>query len=159
MNNPTLLVLFAAIGVSAVSCQAPDPAAARQNLVMAREKDAAKATLPRVITPGWRVLGDGKPSLDVTGYSRVSYVKEGAPKDVVEVFYQGQDHQRIDTDAQEFVTIMGQRVQTYGSGNEELAFATQPILLTAPDGKSAYYTFQFNNDQLYKTRNIPQFGW
>lgn len=124
-----------------------------------REKEAATATLPRVITPGWRVLGDGKPSLDVTGYSRVSYVREGAPKDVVEVFYQGQDHQRIDTDAQEFVTIMGQKVQTYGSGNEDVAFATQPILLTAPNGKSAYYTFQFNHDHLYKTRDIPQFGW
>lgn len=54
---------------------------------------------------------------------------------------------------------MVQKVQTYPSGNEDPAFATQPIQLTAPNGKSAYYSFQFNNEHLCKTREIPQFGW
>ena len=126
---------------------------------MEREKEAAAATLPRVTSPGWRVQGGGKPLLDVTGYSRVSYVKDGSPTDEVEVFYHGQDNPRIDTNAQEFVTIMGRKVQTYPSGNEDPAFSTQPFLLTAPDGKSAYYSFRFNNERLYKTRDIPQFGW
>lgn len=154
---PALPALAAPLFIA--SCGAPDPVAAQQNVVMQREKEAATATLPRVITPGWRAQGDGKPLLDVTGYSRVGYVKDGSPEDVAEVFYHGQDNPRINTDAREFVTIMGQKVQTYGSGNEIVAFATQPILLTAPDGKSAYYSFQFNNEHLYKTRDIPEFGW
>jgi|GEM_PF-3363366 len=159
MKTHALLVLSVAAGLCVVSCKATDPAATQQNAVLDREKEAATATLPRVITPGWHVQGDGKPLLDVTGYSRVGYVKDGSPQDVVEVFYQGKDNPRIDTQDQEFVTVMGQKVQTYGSGNEEVAFATQPILLTAPNGKSAYYSFQFNNEHLYKTRLIPQFGW
>jgi hypothetical protein len=154
---PTLPLLAASLLF--ISCEAPDPAAARQNVAMERENEAAAAILPRVTTPGWRAQGGGKPFLDVTGYSRVSYVKDGSPDDVVEVFYHGKDNPRVDTDSPESVTIMGRKVQTYASGNEDPAFATQPILLTAPDGKSAYYSFQFHNGHLYKTREIPQFGW
>jgi hypothetical protein len=50
-------------------------------------------------------------------------------------------------------------VQTYDSGNEDVAFATQPIRLKAPNGKTAFYSFQFNNQRLYKSREIPEFGW
>ncbi|MEO5716850.1 MAG: hypothetical protein ABIT37_25445 [Luteolibacter sp.] len=159
MKNHAFLVLSAAAGFCTVSCVETDPAGARQNVVVDREKEAATATLPRVITPGWHVQGDGKPYLDVTGYSRVGYVKDGSPKDVVEVFYHGQDNPRVQTEEQEFVTIMGRKLQTYSSGNEDPAFATQPVLLAAPNGKSAYYSFQFNNEHLYKTRQIPGFGW
>jgi hypothetical protein len=159
MKNHALHSLSAATALCFVSCAASDPVTTQQSVVMDREKEAAAATLPRVISPGWHVLGDGKPLLDVTGYSRVGYVKDGSPKDVVEVFYHGRDNPRIDTQTREFVTIMGQKLQTYTSGNEEPAFATQPVLLTAPNGKSAYYSFQFNNEHLYKSRNIPQFGW
>ncbi len=159
MTKYALFTLSAAIGFCSVSCVETDPAAARKDLVIEREKDAQSATLPRVISPGWHVQGDGKPSLDVTGYSRVGYVKDGSPKDVVEVFYHGRDNPRINTQDQEFVTVMGQKLQTYSSGNEDPAFATQPVLLTAPNGKSAYYSFQFNNEHLYKTRQIPEVGW
>lgn len=154
-----LLGISAAYCLSAVSCVAPDSVAAAQEKVMDREKEARSATLPRVITPGWHTLGDGKPLLDVTGYSRVSYVKDGSPNDFVEVYYHGQDNPRIQTDSSESVTVMGQKLQTYTSGNEDPAFATQPVRLTAPNGRSAYYSFQFNNEHLYKTRQIPEFGW
>ncbi|MEO7097966.1 MAG: hypothetical protein ABI162_01295 [Luteolibacter sp.] len=43
MRNPSQLVLSAALSLCAVSCQAPDPAAARQSVVMEREKEAATA--------------------------------------------------------------------------------------------------------------------
>ena len=89
----------------------------------------------------------------------VSWVKIGSPKDVIDIYFQGNDNQRIQTDKPEFVTIMGEKVQTYGSGNEEVAFATQPIKLTAPDGTASYYTFEFNNANLYTSRAIPAFGW
>ncbi|MEO7097965.1 MAG: hypothetical protein ABI162_01290 [Luteolibacter sp.] len=112
-----------------------------------------------MITPGWHVLGDGKPLLDVTGYSRVAYAKDGFPNDVVEVLYHGQDNPRIQTNARESVVIMGQKVLTYDSGNEDPAFATQPIQLTAPNGKAAFYSFHFNGAELYKGREIPTMGW
>lgn len=159
MKYPAFFALLVAVGLCTVSCVETDPAAAQQKVVLGREKEAATATLPRVISPGWHVQGDDKPYLDVTGYSRVGYVKDGSPKDVVEVFYHGQDNPRIQTDSPESVIVMSQKLQTYSSGNEDPAFATQPVLLTTPNGKSAYYSFQFNNEHLYKTRQIPEFGW
>ena len=158
MKKSTLLV-SATASLLVISCQTQKPTPTYQEVISRLEKEAEGAAYPRVISPGWRALGNGRPEMDVSGISRVSYVRGGAPKDVVEVFYHGQKNSRITTDDKSSVTIMGQKVQTYGSGNEDVAFATQPILLTAPNGKSAYYSFQFNNEHLYKTRDIPQFGW
>jgi hypothetical protein len=156
---PTRLFLSTAFGLLVVSCETQTPTPTYQEVISKLEKEAEGAVFPRVISPGWHALGNGRPEMDVSGVSRVSYVRDGAPKEVVEVFYHGTNNHRITTDDQSSVTIMGQKVQTYGSGNEEPAFATQPIKLTAPNGKSAYYSFQFNNEHLYKTRQIPQFGW
>lgn len=157
MKYPQLLIPLTAAGLLAVSCETRTPT--YQEVITKLEKETKGAVFPRVISPGWRALGNGRPEMDVSGISRVSYVRNGAPEDVVEIFYHGQNESRITTDDKSSVTIMGQKVQTYGSGNEIAAFATQPVLLTAPNGKSAYYTFQFNNERLYKTRDIPQFGW
>jgi hypothetical protein len=142
-----------------VSCETQKPTPTYQEVISKLEKENQGAVFPRVISPGWHALGNGRPEMDVSGISRVSYVRDGAPEDVVEIFYHGQNNSRITTDDKSSVTVMGQKVQTYGSGNEIAAFATQPMLLTAPNGKSAYYTFQFNNERLYKTRDIPRFGW
>ena len=152
---------FALLAFLTISCEtrnsAPSPTS--QKVISGLERKSDEGIYPRVISPGWRVQGDGKPSMDVSGVRRVGYVKIGAPDDVAEVFHHGQDNSRITTDDKSSVTIMGRKVQTYGSGNEDVAFATQPILLTSPGGKSAYYSFQFHNENLYKTRKIPQFGW
>jgi hypothetical protein len=158
MRIPTPVILSAA-AFWAVSCQAQNPAPSYQEVVSNLERVAKGAVFPRVISPGWRALGNGRPEMDVSGISRVSFVRNSAPKDVVDIFYHGQDNHRIRTDDPEFVTIMGHKVQTYSSGNEDVAFATQPIRLTAPNEKSAFYSFQFHNERLYKTRDIPQFGW
>ena len=159
MQSSTPLLLSTLLGFGMVSCRTQAPTPTYQEVISKLEKEAEGAVFPRVTSPGWRALGNAKPSMDVSGVSRVSYVRDGAPKDVVEIFYHGQNNSRITTDDKSSVTVMGQKVQTYGSGNEDVAFATQPILLTAPNGKSAYYSFQFNNENLYKTRKIPQFGW
>ncbi len=159
MNNLRPLFLSATASLLVVSCATQKPTPTYQEVISKLEKEAQGARFPRVVSPGWRALGNGKPEMDVSGISRVSYVKNGAPDDVVEVFYHGQNNSRITTNDPSSVTIMGQKVQTYGSGNEIVAFATQPMLLTAPNGKSAYYTFQFNNERLYRSREIPQFGW
>jgi hypothetical protein len=142
-----------------ISCETQKPTPTYQEVISKLEKETQEAVFPRVISPGWHALGNGKPEMDVSGVSRVSFARNGAPDDVVEVFSHGQNNSRITTDDKSTVTVMGQKVQTYGSGNEIVAFATQPLLLTAPNGKSAYYSFQFNNERLYKTRDIPQFGW
>jgi hypothetical protein len=159
MNTPTLTITSALFALVAVSCQTPGPTPTYQEVITKLEKETEGAVFPRVTSPGWHALGNGKPEMDVSGISRVSYVRDGAPKDVVEIFYHGQNGSQITTDDKSSVIVMGRKVQTYGSGNEDVAFATQPIQLTAPNGKSAYYSFQFNNDNLYKTRRIPQFGW
>ena len=158
MKRP-IPVFLSAIILCTVSCETQSPTPTYQELISKLEREAGAAVFPRVISPGWRALGNGRPEMDVSGISRVSYVRNGSPKDVVEIFYHGRNNSRITTDDKSTVTVMGRKVQTYPSGNEDVAFATQPILLTAPNGKSAYYSFQFNNEHLYKTREIPQFGW
>jgi hypothetical protein len=142
-----------------VSCETRNSMETYAEVIARMEKEAAGAVFPRIISPGWQVMGGGKPSMDVSGFSRVSYVRQGAPDDIVEIFYHGKKDHRIITDDPSTVTIMGKTVQTYGSGNENVAFATQRFILTAPNGKSAYYSFQFNNENLYNTRKIPDFGW
>ena len=151
--------LAIAAGLLVISCETRNATPTYQEVISKLEKETQGAVFPRVISPGWSALGNGKPEMDVSGVSRVSYVRNGAPKDVVEIFYHGKDSSQITTDDKSTVTVMGQKVQTYPSGNEDAAFATQPIRLTAPNGKSAWYSFQFNNERLYKTREIPQFGW
>ncbi|MES2437721.1 MAG: hypothetical protein V4584_01555 [Verrucomicrobiota bacterium] len=158
MKIPLLSVSITA-SLLVIACETQKTTPTYQEVISKLEKETRGAVFPRVISPGWHALGNGRPEMDVSGISRVSYVRDGAPKDVVEIFYHGRNNSRITTDDKSSVTVMGQKVQTYGSGNEIAAFATQPILLTDPNGKSAYYTFQFNNENLYKTRDIPQFGW
>ena len=159
MNHTKLLVLSTAAGFLVASCETQKPTPTYQEVISQLEKETQGAVFPRVISPGWRAMGNGKPEMSVSGVSAMSYVKNGAPDDTVIIYYHGQKNPRITTDDKSSVTVMGQKVQTYGSGNEIVAFATQPILLTAPNGKSAYYTFEFNNENLYKTREIPEFGW
>lgn len=159
MMKPAIHFLLAAAGLLAISCETRNATPTYQEVISKLEKETQGAVFPRVISSGWRALGNGKPEMDVSGISRVSYVRDGAPKDVVEIFYHGRNNHRITTDDKSTVTVMGQTVQTYPSGNEDVAFATQPIRLTAPNGKSAWYSFQFNNETLYKTRRIPEFGW
>lgn len=146
MQISTRAVLSTVLCLYTVSCKAPNPTPTYEEVISELQEETKGAVFPRVITPGWRVMGNGKPEMDVSGVSRVSYVRNGAPNHVVEIFYHGQNNSHITTDDKSSVTIMGQNVQTYGSGNEDVAFATQPILLTVPNGKSAYYTFQFNNE-------------
>jgi hypothetical protein len=159
MKPPIVPLLAAAISLLLISCETQKPTPTYQEVISKLEKESQGAVFPRVTSPGWSALGNGKPEMDVSGISRVSYVRNGAPKDVVEIYYHGQNSSQINTDDKSTVTVMGRKVQTYPSGNEIAAFATQPILLTAPNGKSAWYSFQFNNERLYKTREIPQFGW
>ncbi|MGL5017920.1 MAG: hypothetical protein ACRDBP_07290 [Luteolibacter sp.] len=159
MNPTKLLALSAAAGFLLVSCETQKNTPTYEEVISRVEKENRGAVFPRVTSPGWRVMGNGKPEMSVSGVSSMSYVRNGAPDDTVIIYYHGQKNPRITTDDKSSVTIMGQKVQTYGSGNETVAFATQPIRLTDPNGKSAYYTFEFNNENLYKTRDIPEFGW
>ncbi len=157
MKNLGILSTFAILSI--VSCETQKPTPTFEEVISKVEKETQGAVFPRITSPGWRVMGNGKPEMSVSGVSTMSYVKNGASDDTVIIYYHGQKNSRITTDDKSSVTVMGQKVQTYGSGNEIVAFATQPMLLTAPNGKSAYYTFEFNNENLYKTRDIPQFGW
>jgi hypothetical protein len=143
------------ISISSFSCApSENPTATDSRASQAKTETTA---FPKVISSGWTAQNDGKPSEGLNGFSYMSYARKGAPADVVDVYYHGSDGRRINTDEPEFVQIMGQKIQTYGSGNEEAAFATQRFLLTPPS--AAYYSFEFHGDHLYKSRKIPEFGW
>ncbi len=116
------------------------------------------ASFPRVISGGWRCTTTA-PTASLSGLPSVRYRSITNPKDSLEIINEGDKPNWIKTDEPEFLTIMGQNVPSYGSGNEVVAIATQPLLLTPPGGKTSYYTFEFTGDHIYRTRKIPQFGW
>lgn len=116
------------------------------------------ASFPRITSSGWRTKQTA-PEASLQGLPSVRYRSVADPDNSIEILLQGKTPNWIKTTAPEFVTIMGQKVQTYGSGNEVLAFATQPFLLTPPGGSAAYYSFEFTGDKIYKSREIPEFSW
>ena len=63
------------------------------------------------------------------------------------------------TDYKSSIMVMGLLLQTYGSVTKDVTFAAQPILLISLTASPPYYTFQLNNEHLYNSHRIPEFGW
>ena len=143
--------------LSLASCVAP-PTPSSSSSATASAANLDTITFPRITSSGWQRT-QTKPELGLNGLPCVRYRNAADRSTSVEIYFHGKAPQWVKTTEPEFVTIMGQKVQTYGSGNEVVAFATQPFLLTTPDGASNYYTFDFTGDNLYKSRKIPGFSW
>ena len=106
------------------------------------------------------------PSLQLNGRQAISYVKPGTPRGRVDIVYEGKtprfteirtfDGKRA-SDGQ--MTIMGQRVDFYGSGNEDAEISTQPMQLTSPGGHTGWFSFSFSSKEHLEGKNIPDFTW
>lgn len=57
------------------------------------------------------------------------------------------------------VTVMGRKVASYDSGNEEPELSTEPITLTAPDGRTATYCIVFGGSKPDIGKRVPVIGW
>lgn len=105
------------------------------------------------------------PSLQLNGTQAMSYTKKGARYESIHVCYLGQKQPReiVDFNGKHAsdgkLSIMGQMVDFYGSGNEEAEITTQPMLLTSPSGWSGWFTFDFSDPEHLKGKNIPAFSW
>lgn len=84
-------------------------------------------------------------------YAVVSYMGTAQPREIRH--FDG----KLASDGQ--MTIMGQTVDFYGSGNEDAAISTQPVQLTFPNGSQGWFTFTFAAPQHLKGKNIPAFIW
>ena len=155
MKNKILVCL--SLSLSLVSC-VTTPTPSSGSSVPASATNLDSIAFPRITSSGW-IRSQTSPELGLNGLPCVRYKSVADRSTSVEIYFQGKSPQWVKTTAPEFITIMGHKVQTYGSGNEVVAFATQPLLLASPDGSSSYYTFDFTGDNLYKSRNIPTFSW
>ncbi|MGC4015021.1 MAG: hypothetical protein QM755_10985 [Luteolibacter sp.] len=54
---------------------------------------------------------------------------------------------------------MGRKVEYYDSGNEEPELTTEPITLTAPDGRTANYCLVFGGSKPGIAKRVPAIGW
>lgn len=55
--------------------------------------------------------------------------------------------------------VLGQTVGHYDSGNDTGAITTDPVRLTAPDGRSANYVIFVENNSEAKKPAVPKLGW
>lgn len=105
------------------------------------------------------------PSLALNGRQAITYAKPGERGCAVRIIYRGKTQPREIRDfsgkraSDGTLTIMGQTVDFYGSGNEEPEIATQAVPLTGPDGVLSWFTFEFSCKEHLKGKNIPGFGW
>lgn len=99
----------------------------------------------------------------VTGQQAITYVKPSGG--TVEIAYEGKNKPRDIVSADGIyasdgtLTVMGQQVAFYGSGNEDPAISTQAMQLTDPMGRTGWFTFNFSAPEHLKGKNIPTFGW
>lgn len=96
----------------------------------------------------------------------MSYVKPGKTHGHVTITYEGKNPRfpiirssdgKLASDGQ--MTIMGKRVDFYGSGNEDAEISTQPMQLTSPAGDTAWFSFSFSAKEHLGGKNIPAFTW
>lgn len=104
------------------------------------------------------------PSAQLNGRQAMTYLKPGGG--AVCVVYEGKNPRFPEirdyngmraSDGQ--MMILGQRVDFYGSGNEDPEISTQPMQLTNPAGQTGWFSFSFSSKEHLKGRNIPVFTW
>jgi hypothetical protein len=146
---------------SLVACTAPAPtSSARQ--AMGGELPAQWPQSPG-LAKNW---GPAKgPSLHLNGHQQMEYLKPDGSGSV-SIVYEGKNPRFPEirdfngmraSDGQ--MMILGQRVDFYGSGNEEPEISTQPMQLTSPEGETGWFTFSFSSKEHLKGKNIPVFTW
>jgi hypothetical protein len=103
------------------------------------------------------------PSMLVTGQQAISYIKPTGGS--VDIAYEGKSKPRDITtydgrySRDGTLSIMGQQVAYYFSGNEDPAITTQALQLTDPAGRQGWFSFQFSAPEHLKGKNIPAFQW
>ena len=149
-----------ALAVFAAACSAPvskEPASA--------SGDALPAAWPRC--PEWETrYGPAQgPDLWLTGKQAVYYIKPGKDIGSIRILYEGPTQPRLIRNADGTLasdgklTILGQTVDFYGSGNEDPEISTQPVQLTTPGGWTGWFSFDFSSPEHLQGKNIPAFTW
>lgn len=162
------LLIAAALAFLMASCASSGPAegqAATTGPGAATPEAELPAAWPRC--PEWEKLhGPARgPDLWLTGRQALVYTKPGKRGDSIRIIYEGQRKPRIirnydGTSAdQGTISILGQEVGYYSSGNEEAEISTQALLLTSPSGWSGWFSFDFSSPEHLQGKNIPAFAW
>jgi len=110
----------------------------------------------------------GKPSdpiRTVLGMPAVSYTDPSDAERYVQISYAGSEKPReiVNFDGRRAVdgqlSVMGQTVDYYSSGNEIVEISTHPLRLTARDGWSGWFVFTYSPKEHLGGRNLPAFSW
>ena len=105
------------------------------------------------------------PSMVLNGSQAMTYLKPGGGGAVI-IAYEGKNPRfpeirdfngKRASDGK--MTVMGQVVDFYGSGNEDAEISTQPMQLTNPSGETGWFAFSFSSDEHLQGKNIPAFTW
>ena len=155
-----LLALFSVFSLAGCTTPSVEPAAQQAS------EDVLPPAWPRCpsLESSWGAARG--PSMEVTGGQAMTYVKPGKAHGHVNIVYEGKNPRfpvirdyagKLASDGQ--MTIMGQRVDFYGSGNEDMEISTQPMQLTSPAGDTAWFSFSFSAKEHLEGKNIPAFTW
>lgn len=162
------LLIAAALVFLMASC-AGSGSAGGQPAAAAPGAPAPEAELPAAWPrcPAWEKLyGPARgPDLWLTGRQALIYSKPGKRGHSVRIIYEGQRKPRTirnfdgSSADQGTISILGQEVGYYSSGNEEAEISTQALLLTSPTGWSGWFSFDFSSPEHLQGKNIPAFAW
>ena len=155
----TVSVLLLALGLTACTTPPANPTGLQ---ISQEEVPSVWPRCPSLESSWGKAHG---PAMILRGRQAITYVKPGERNCQVSIIYEGT------TTAREIrgfdgkrasdgkLTIMGQEVDFYGSGNEVAEISTQPVQLTSPGGDTAWFTFDFSCEEHLKGKNIPAFTW
>jgi hypothetical protein len=158
----TAIALLTAFSLS--SCITTPPASAPAAEQSARGQMPGQWPRSQALEASWGPAQG--PSLHLNGCQCMTYVKPGNHSGAVMVVYEGKNPRfpeirdfngKRASDGQ--LTVMGQRVDFYGSGNEDAEISTQPMQLTSPSGETGWFTFSFSSKEHLQGKNLPVFSW
>lgn len=157
--KPSAIVFLSIFSLAACTTPTPPPSARQE---MGAELPAQWPRCPG-LEDSW---GPAKgPELQLNGRQGMTYLKPGGRGSVV-IVYEGKNPRFPEirdfkgmraSDGQ--MMVLGQRVDFYGSGNEDPEISTQPMQLTSPAGDTGWFSFSFSSKEHLKGKNIPVFTW
>ena len=159
-----LLTVVSLFALGLVSC-VTTPVAPTGPSPEVTAQEAVPVEWPRCPTLESRWGAVHGPSLQLNGRQAITYRDPAVRGRRVQITYEGATQPRQITSfdgtraSDGKLTIMGQQVDFYGSGNEDAEISTQPVALTGPDGVTSWFSFSFSSKEHLKGKNIPAFTW
>lgn len=114
--------------------------------------DVSKISVPILRAPGW-----GQPKYEVAADgSYIATYNKG--KDYAQITGTPRTIKPTGFSSDGSLSVLGKSAPYFATGNEDPEYRTEPVILTAPDGRTATYSVLFGGPKGVKNR-APKVAW